>query len=143
MNKIVVVSGGFDPVHSGHIELFKEASKLSDTLIVGLNSDAWLKRKKGYVFMPFKERQAVVESIKYVYRTTPFYDVDDSACELLEQIKNFHPHCKIIFANGGDRNESNNRESKVKGIEFVYGVGGSHKMNSSSEIVKKVSEIGL
>ena len=136
--KIVVVSGGFDPIHSGHLAYFKEAKELGMYLIVGVNSDEWLMRKKGYVFMPIEEREEIVRSIKYVNGVNRFNDDDDSAIDLLNKVKYWYPSDEIIFANGGDRNESNCRELAVEGVEFVYGVGGKDKLNSSSEIVEKV-----
>ena len=135
MKNIVVVSGGFDPVHSGHIAYFKAAKALGDELIVGINSDEWLIRKKGKAFMPMHERQAVVQSIRYVDYVIQFNDDDDSAILLLKLVKQTWPNDKIIFANGGDRNESNNREISVENVKFVYGVGGSMKLNSSSKIL--------
>ena len=135
MKNIVVVSGGFDPIHSGHIAYFKAAKALGDQLVVGVNSDEWLIRKKGKAFMPMHERQAIVQSIKYVDYVIRFNDDDDSAILLLKLVKQTWPNDKIIFANGGDRNESNNREISVENVEFVYGVGGSMKLNSSSKIL--------
>ena len=136
--KIVVVSGGFDPIHSGHLAYFKEAKELGMYLIVGVNSDEWLMRKKGYVFMPIEEREEIVRSIKYVNGVNRFNDDDDSAIDLLNKVKYWYPSDEIIFANGGDRNESNCRELSVEGVEFVYGVGGKDKLNSSSDIVEKI-----
>lgn len=140
--KIVVVTGGFDPIHSGHIEYIREAATLGDMLLVGVNSDEWLTRKKGKPFMPWSERAAVVNALRWVDHVFAFDDSDDSACKFLETIKTtwIGKHDEIIFANGGDRNETNNREAKVEGIKFVYGVGGSHKMNSSSDILKAWKE---
>lgn len=135
MKNIVVVSGGFDPIHSGHIAYFKAAKALGDELIVGINSDEWLIRKKGKAFMTMHERQAVVQSIRYVDYAIQFNDDDDSAILLLKLVKQTWPNDKIIFANGGDRNESNNREISVEDVKFVYGVGGSMKLNSSSKIL--------
>ena len=135
MKNIVVVSGGFDPIHSGHIAYFKDAKAFGDELIVGINSDEWLIRKKGKAFMPMHERQAVVQSIRYVDYVIQFNDDDDSAILLLKLVKQTWPNDKIIFANGGDRNESNNREISVENVKFVYGVGGSMKLNSSSKIL--------
>ena len=136
--KVVVVSGGFDPIHSGHLAYFKEAKELGMYLIVGVNSDEWLMRKKGYVFMPIEEREEIVRSIKYVNGVNRFNDDDDSAIDLLNKVKYWYPSDEIIFANGGDRDESNCRELSVEGVEFVYGVGGKDKLNSSSEIVEKI-----
>jgi len=136
--KIVVVSGGFDPIHSGHLAYFREAKELGMYLIVGVNSDEWLMRKKGYVFMPIEEREEIIKSIKYVNGVNRFNDDDDSAIDLLHKVKYWYPSDEIIFANGGDRNKSNCRELSVEGVKFVYGVGGKDKLNSSSEIVEKV-----
>jgi cytidyltransferase-like protein len=136
---VVVISGGFDPIHSGHIELIKKASALGDKLIVGLNSDGWLTRKKGRSFMCVHERRKVLEAIKWVDEVWEFDDSDDSACDLLEQVTMNHPSIEdtIIFANGGDRTEGNIREMEVPGIQFVFGVGGSDKKNSSSWILEE------
>jgi len=136
---VVVISGGFDPIHSGHIELIKKASALGDKLIVGLNSDDWLTRKKGRSFMCVHERRKVLEAIKWVDEVWEFDDSDDSACDLLEQVAMAHPSIEdtIIFANGGDRTEGNIREMDVPGIQFVFGIGGSDKKNSSSWILEE------
>ena len=137
---IVVVSGGFDPLHSGHLSLFKHSTVLGDRLIVGINSDAWLSRKKGKPFMPISERKIIVQSIKWVDEVWEFNDDDDSACDLLEEVKKTYLSTKIIFANGGDRNVFNNREINVQGVSFAYGIGGNYKMNSSSSILKNWEE---
>ncbi len=134
--KVVICSGGFDPIHSGHIAYFREAKKLGDILVVGVNSDEWLTRKKGKPFMPIQERLDIIQAIKYVDYTMKFRDDDDSARHLIHNVKLMWPGDEIIFTNGGDRNASNNRESDVEDVTFVFGVGGSHKMNSSSEILK-------
>lgn len=134
---IVVVTGGFDPLHSGHIEYFSAAKKLGDRLIVGLNSDAWLARKKGQSFMPLIERMAIVGSLKDVDVTMTFDDSDGSACNLLEDLKKKYPEDKIIFANGGDRNAANIPEMMVKNVQLRFGVGGSNKLNSSSWILQE------
>jgi D-beta-D-heptose 7-phosphate kinase/D-beta-D-heptose 1-phosphate adenosyltransferase len=134
--KIVIVSGGFDPIHSGHISYFRAAKNLGDILVAGVNSDAWLTRKKGKPFMNFDERFLIVSSIKYVDYTIRFIDDDDSAINLIKIVKQTWPNQYYIVANGGDRVENNNREINVDGVEFAYGVGGYHKMNSSSEILK-------
>jgi D-beta-D-heptose 7-phosphate kinase/D-beta-D-heptose 1-phosphate adenosyltransferase len=134
--KIVVVSGGFDPLHSGHIAYFRSAKELGNKLVVGINSDSWLTRKKGKPFMPWFERSQIIQSIKYVDYIMEFNDDDGSAKLLLKLVKQTFPNDEIICANGGDRVESNNHELGVDGVTFVYGVGGSHKINSSSEILK-------
>lgn len=135
--KIVVVSGGFDPIHSGHISYFRAAKSLGDKLVVGINSDEWLTRKKGKPFMSWYERSTIIQAIKYVDFVMKFNDDDDSAKALLKLVKQTFPNDEIIFANGGDRNATNNREIEVTGVTFEYGVGGSNKMNSSSDILKE------
>lgn len=132
---IVLVTGGFDPIHSGHIEYFKEAKRLGDKLIVGLNSDAWLERKKGRAFMPIEERIAIVQSIKYVDGIVRFQDDDNTAIDAIRKVKLNFPSDKIIFANGGDRTQDNIPEMSVTGVEFAFSVGGSNKKNSSSWIL--------
>jgi cytidyltransferase-like protein len=135
--KIVLVTGGFDPLHSGHIEYFRAAKQLGDLLIVGLNSDAWLARKKGQPFMPLEERRAIIGSLKDVHATMTFNDNDDSAKDLLVTIQREFPYAEIIFANGGDRTKNNIPEMTVPNIKFVFGVGGENKMNSSSWILQE------
>ena len=136
--KIVIVSGGFDPIHSGHISYLKSAKKLGDKLIVALNSDAWLQQKKDKFFMPFNERKIIIENLYFVDDVIGFEDDEfGSAINALESIKNLYPSSEIIFANGGDRNKDNIPEMTVSGIEFLFGVGGDNKRNSSSWILKK------
>ena len=136
--KIVVVSGGFDPIHSGHIAYLSSAKELGDKLIVALNSDKWLKNKKGFAFMSFKERKIVLEAINFVDSVKSFEDDELGSCKnALEEIKKEYKDQKIIFANGGDRNQSNIPEMEVQDIDFVFGIGGNDKKNSSSEMMKR------
>jgi cytidyltransferase-like protein len=136
--KIVVVTGGFDPIHSGHLAYFKEAKKLGDWLIVGVNSDAWLARKKGRAFMPQIERYQIIDALDMVNQTVAIMDDDDnSCCNFLRETKELFPDHKIIFANGGDRTHKNIPEMSVEGIEFEFGVGGTDKANSSSWILEE------
>jgi cytidyltransferase-like protein len=139
--KVVIATGGFDPLHSGHIEYLKCAAALGDVLIVGLNSDDWLKRKKGRYFMPFYEREKVVSNLAFVHNVIAFDDWDDTAIECILKVKRFYPKADIVFANGGDRDEGNIPEHKYfksdDWIEFNYGVGGTEKRNSSSSILEK------
>jgi cytidyltransferase-like protein len=137
MSKIVVVSGGFDPIHSGHIRLIKEASLLGDMLIVGINSDEWLTRKKGRAFMPWNERLCILNNLSAVDEVYTFDDEDGTACHLLQQVRAHYPDAKIIFANGGDRTQDNIPEMTLEGVEFVFGVGGEDKANSSSWILEE------
>jgi len=140
MSNVVLVSGGFDPLHSGHIAYFKEAKKLGSKLIVALNSDDWLTRKKGRPFMPFEERVAILKELKVVDEVIGFDDSDDSACQAIFQTLSTHGSgTKVIFANGGDRTNTTTPEYKMYGsmpyVDFVFGVGGENKANSSSWIL--------
>ena len=136
--KIVVVSGGFDPIHSGHIEYLKSAKEYGNKLIVALNSDRWLEKKKGKFFMPFSERYEIVSSIQYVDEVIDFDDDFQGSCiNALEKVKKQYPNEKIFFANGGDRNHSNIPEMSVEGIKFLFSIGGDDKKNSSSWILNK------
>ena len=135
--KIIIVSGGFDPIHSGHIAYFKSARSLGDKLVVALNSDSWLENKKGKFFMPFNERKAIIESMSCVDEVIDFDDDDKgSAINALEKVKTLYPNDNLFFANGGDRTNSNIPEMSVSGIEFLFSVGGDDKKNSSSWILK-------
>jgi cytidyltransferase-like protein len=132
--KIVLVTGGFDPLHSGHIKYFEEARKLGDQLIVGLNSDAWLTRKKGRPFMSWEDRLAIVRNIKGISWTLQFNDEDGTAKDAIRKVRLNYPSDTIIFANGGDRTKDNIPEMSMidSNLVFVFGVGGENKMNSSS-----------
>ena len=135
--KIVVVTGGFDPIHSGHISYLNAAKKLGDKLIVGVNSDSWLERKKGRAFMPITERTTIIQNLKMVDGVILFNDEDGTATEAIKNAQQLYPECEIIFANGGDRNKENIPEMIVEGVEFVFGVGGEDKANSSSWILQE------
>jgi cytidyltransferase-like protein len=145
MKKIVLVSGGFDPLHSGHIAYFKEAKTLGDYLIVGLNSDAWLTRKKGRPFMPSEERHGIVtelDVVDEVYAFDEYDDADGSCIKFIENVLYNHPDAEVIFANGGDRTNANIPEMTISDsrLKFEFGVGGEHKKNSSSWILKEWSQ---
>ena len=136
--KIILVSGGFDPIHSGHIEYFKSAKKLGDKLVVALNSDKWLEKKKGKFFMPYEEREVIIKSIMYVDEVIDFKDDEQGSCiNALEKLKSLYPNDDIYFANGGDRNKKNIPEMTVSDINFIFSVGGDNKKNSSSWILNK------
>jgi cytidyltransferase-like protein len=139
--KIVMVSGGFDPVHVGHLDMLKEAKELGDELVVILNNDNWLKLKKGHAFMNEEDRKEILESFKFIDRvviTSHEPNTKDiSVCRELELLK---PH---IFANGGDRKEDNIPEYEIckrLGIEMVFNIGKKGKIRSSSDMVKEAAK---
>jgi cytidyltransferase-like protein len=139
--RVVVVTGGFDPLHSGHIEYFKAARELGDHLTVGVNSDAWLERKKGKAFMPFEERCAIIKELDCVDEVIGFNDDDNTACAaIFTVLSTVGSQTKVIFANGGDRTKDNIPEMVYDDVEFVFGVGGEDKKNSSSWILKEWSQ---
>ena len=142
MDTVVLVTGGVDPLHSGHLAYFRAAKKLGDKLIVGINSDSWLERKKGKNFLPLSERYEIVSALKYVDNCILFNDEDGTAIEAIRNVIMLYPFDRIIFANGGDRVKGNIPEEDAKlfpekEIIFQYGVGGLDKKNSSSWILQK------
>jgi cytidyltransferase-like protein len=139
MKTIVLITGGFDPIHSGHIAYIKAAKELGDILVVGVNSDAWLTRKKGSPFMPYKERSSVVKNIVGVDFVIDFDDSDNSAKRAIWMVRQSYPYDKIVFANGGDRTDENIPEMDIddNNVHFAFGVGGFNKANSSSWILQE------
>jgi cytidyltransferase-like protein len=137
MKTIVLITGGFDPIHSGHISYINAAKKLGDILIVGVNSDDWLRRKKGREFMPGSERINIIQNLKAVDHCILFDDTENHAIEAIRNVKLMYPEHHIIFANGGDRTAENIPEMSEPGVEFVFGVGGEDKKNSSSWILEE------
>ena len=139
--KIAVVSGGFDPLHSGHINLLESAAAYGDKLVVLLNSDEWLTRKKGRPFMPFEERATILERMSMVDYVYGVDDSDNSVNPGLIQIKEMFDKSsdgiEYVFCNGGDRGKDNIPEMEVDGYTFQFGVGGENKANSSSWILKE------
>ena len=137
--KVVIVTGGFDPLHSGHIAYFEAARKLGDMLIVGLNSDEWLERKKGRSFMHIYEREKIVSSLRVVDKVVCYPDADGSSKNTITGVRAMYPDATIVFANGGDRTKENIPEMDIidTNIEFVFGVGGEDKANSSSWILQE------
>ena len=133
MAKVVVITGGFDPLHRGHIEYINAAKKLGNILVVGVNSDEWLVRKKGRSFMPFEDRIAIVSQLQGVDYAIPFNDRDGTAQDAISWARRVFPEHNIVFANGGDRTQDNIPEMNTEdsNIEFVFGIGGN-KSNSSS-----------
>jgi cytidyltransferase-like protein len=138
--KIIIVSGGFDPLHIGHLRYLKEAKKLGDKLIVILNNDDFLQKKKGYSFMPMVERQEILEALECVDTVIPSIDSDDKVSTTLAYINDKYPMQELVFAKGGDRTRHNVPEIEYcneNRIEVVFGVGGG-KIQSSSELVANV-----
>ena len=139
---IIILSGGFDPVHKGHIRMFKSAKSLGD-VIVGLNSDEWLIRKKNKLFMSFSERKEILESIKYIDSVIMFDDTNDTACDLIANVyKKFGSTHRICFGNGGDRTNDTTPEvnyCKENDIEMLWEIGGE-KIQSSSDLLKDWEE---
>tara|TARA_R100000808_G_scaffold15950_1_gene36362 strand:- start:16012 stop:16875 length:864 start_codon:yes stop_codon:yes gene_type:complete len=136
LDPIVVVSGGFDPVHKGHVELFKNAAKHGKVHVL-LNSDDWLSRKKGCSFLPFETRQIVLNNMVSIHRVHAVDDKDETVSQGLAELRKKYPHTKIYFANGGDRKLSNTPEMTMcecLKIEMLWNVGGE-KIDSSSELL--------
>ena len=141
MKKIVLITGGFDPLHSGHIAYIKAARELGDSLIIGLNSDEWLRRKKGQEFMSWEERATIIAELNNVVRVINFNDCDNSAKDAIKKVRALNPYARIIFANGGDRTKENIPEmdllEEMLDLDFVFGVGGKDKKNSSSLLLQE------
>ncbi len=132
----VMVSGGFDPVHVGHIRMIREAAKFGDVIVIA-NSDEWLHRKKGFNFMDFKSRHEILDSIKGVIVVDSVDDSDGTVCDAIRR------HKPTYFANGGDRGKDNTPEvvlCKEMGVELLWGIGGEEKVAASSELVKRAKE---
>jgi len=138
-NKTVMVSGGFDPVHAGHIRMIREAADHGDVIIIA-NSDDWLYRKKGFVFMEYERRVEILNAIKGVVLVDSVDDADGTVCEAIRRLK------PTYFANGGDRGRTNTPEQSVCeeiGVKLLWGIGGEEKLQSSSELTKKARKFSL
>jgi len=136
LKKTVMVSGGFDPVHVGHIRMIREAAKYGDVVVIA-NSDEWLYRKKGFNFMDFTARREILDSIKGVVLVDSVDDSDGTVCEAIRR------HKPTYFANGGDRGRSNTPEQDVceqLGVELLWGIGGEEKVAASSELVDQAKK---
>jgi D-beta-D-heptose 7-phosphate kinase/D-beta-D-heptose 1-phosphate adenosyltransferase len=132
-NAIICVSGGFDPLHGGHLALFREAAAWGNLTVI-LNSDEWLIRKKGFHFLPWVERSEIIHGLSCVSHVAAVDDSGDTVCEALRRIK------PRYFANGGDRKPGNTPEMEVcneLGIEMLWSIGGNNKANSSSDIARR------
>ena len=137
VEKLSLVTGGFDPIHSGHIRYFKEARAFTDYLVVGLNGDPWLTRKKGQYFQSWKERADIVRHLDMVDAVISWDDSDESACGAISKCLEISK--QVVFCNGGDRGKENTPEvigfADNENVTFEYGVGGNDKLNSSSWIL--------
>lgn len=143
MSTYYIVSGGFDPIHEGHIEMIKSSAAASDGVIVLVNSDEWLCRKKSKNFYNIKTRRAILENLKNVIDVLEFDDADNSASDGIRKVRAKYPHDHLVFANGGDRGKDNIPETqtcKDCKVDLAFGVGGDNKANSSSWILEKWSE---
>ena len=133
--KVIAVSGGFDPLHVGHLRMMQDAAQYGDLLVI-MNSDEWLLKKKGYVFMPWKERAELIGAYDFVIEIVKAKDDDRTVVASLEETM------PDIFANGGDRERTNTPEArfcKENGIEMIWGIGGD-KIQSSSSMVTSVTQ---
>ena len=144
MPDIILVSGGFDPIHSGHIKLINDANKYGDVVVL-LNSDQWLRNKKGKEFLPFAERKIIMQNLKGVLDVIEFDDSDRTCLDGIKKAKSIYKDSIIKFANGGDRNGNTTPGPEQEfcnknDIETLFGIGGDNKSNSSSWILKKWKE---
>ena len=142
MPNVILVSGGFDPIHSGHIKLINDANKYGDVIVL-LNSDEWLRNKKGKEFLSFDERKIIMQNIKGVIDVIEFDDSDKTCIDGIKKAKSLYKNNIIKFANGGDRNNETTPEKEFcdkNDIETLFGIGGNDKSNSSSWILKKWKE---
>jgi cytidyltransferase-like protein len=135
--KIVLVTGGFDPLHSGHMDYFNSARSLGNKLAVGLNSDEWLTRKKGRPFMSWQERAGIISNLRSVDYVIEFDDSDNTSINAIKECRRMWPDAEIVFANGGDRDHNNVPEMSLEDdqVSFMFAVGGTDKANSSSWIL--------
>jgi len=138
MPDIVLISGGFDPLHSGHIKLIEHASKYGGVVVL-LNSDEWLKKKKGREFLNYKERKTIMLALKNVIDVLDFDDSDTTSTQGIKKAIEKYPHHNLKFANGGDRNDKSTPETEFcmeNKIETLWEIGGNYKKNSSSWILE-------
>lgn len=133
--KIAIVSGGFDPVHAGHIALLQDAARMSDGVVVILNSDVWLTRKKGQPFMEWKERRAILNAITGVLEVVGVDDGDSTVCNAIHALARTYGAHSLVFCNGGDREIGNTPENalcEALGIELAWNVGGGKEQSSTT-----------
>lgn len=135
----IMVSGGFDPVHAGHIRMIRHAAEYGDVIVIA-NSDDWLWRKKGFIFMEWERRVEILNAIKGVVLVDSVDDSDGTVCEAIRR------HKPTYFANGGDRGRTNTPEQSVceeLGVELLWSIGGDEKVDSSSDLAKKARNFKL
>ena len=135
----IMVSGGFDPVHAGHIRMIRHAAEYGDVIVIA-NSDEWLYRKKGFVFMEWERRVEILNAIKGVVLVDSVDDSDGTVCDAIRR------HKPTYFANGGDRGRTNTPEQSVceqLGVELLWSIGGDEKVDSSSDLAKKARNFTL
>tara|TARA_B100001094_G_scaffold329277_1_gene391663 strand:+ start:395 stop:814 length:420 start_codon:yes stop_codon:yes gene_type:complete len=133
--KTVMLSGGFDPIHKGHVRMILDAAQHGDVIVVA-NSDDWLMRKKGYIFMDWESRAEIIRAIRGVSLVASVDDADDTVCEAIRRLK------PDFFANGGDRKGDNTPEVSLcgdMGVSLLWNIGGE-KIESSSELVSSLKE---
>jgi len=134
--RVIALSGGFDPIHKGHIRMIEEAAAYGDVVVI-LNSDEWLMHKKGYVFMPWSDRAEVLNALRGVSKVITVDDTDGTVCRALELLR------PDYFGNGGDRTDQNTPEKQLcqeLNIEMIWGLGGG-KIQSSSSLIKGVKNV--
>lgn len=136
--KVAICTGGFDPIHPGHIKYLEAAKKKADILVVGLNSDDWLVRKKGKAFMSWKERMEIVRALRCVNYVLAYDDSDDTSLVAITEVRKKFPTAQILFCNGGDRTKENIPELSHddNNLKFIFGVGGKTKTISSSQLLE-------
>ena len=135
---LMILSGGFDPLHVGHIRMIQHARDMAALVVVGINSDEWLHRKRGCVLTKFEDRCTIVASIRGVTSAVGFDDGDDTAVALIKMVCRLSPGAQIAFGNGGDRTSTNVPEVEIcneLGVDLVWGVGGE-RVESSSGVIE-------
>lgn len=140
MKKIIIIlSGGFDPVHKGHVRMFQAAKEFPAYVVVGLNSNSWLQRKKGKQFMDWDERKEILSAMSCIDEVHSFNDDDGTACDIIKRTaeKFQSEDVEVCFGNGGDRTSGNSPEveyCRKNNIKIIWDLGGE-KIQSSSTLI--------